>query len=960
MQFHLQLTPLFRGSTPLFPKAFKIFYKNKWTSAFLPPLNGIQSLFSSVFSNKLPVPGVLLVVFFMTTTLIVNAQNTTWRGVTSDWNTSSNWSVGTPTSSSNVIIPALGGTVAYNPVLSAAGICKTITSKFAGASISGTGTLTIAPAGTTSIASSLTISCPLSLSATIIFSVSSTLTISGAISGTGSILKIGSGTLNLGSATTSFNTLTVNEGPVYMGGNATFNALTLNGGNLNLGGTTTIINTLALTSGTLVIGSNTLIANGSVTRSSGFLGGSSSSNLTLGGSSAQSLYFASSDTLLNNLTLNHTGNATSTLNTSLEIYGSISFASSNDNLNLNSQHLTLNSDINGTAYIGQINGSLTNATNVTAERYIDGTFGLNGKRSWRLLTIPVTGQTIRQAWAGVAADGNAPFDEVVVTGSGTIITGHHYINGSDATAAGFDWFSGLGSSTTSSIRYYNIAHSWASSFNTPDVLNIPNQQGYMLYVRGDRSVASSTDTGFTTLMPTGTLKQGPQTIPVTEQYTVVGNPYTSPIDIDAVYNNSGNSSVIKRNFWVWDATLGTSGGYRALGWNGSGYDMTGAAGNASDYLILNSGQAFFVEQQAAGSITIEESNKSITAPQTMFRPMQPAGVVSSLSIKLFEATASTLGLQMDGVLARYNDIYNVSPYETYDAVKMNNFNENLSLVRNSRYLSIESRPYPTQSDTLFIPFWGLKVRDYALAITSNKFLGLNQTARVIDGFTHTQKLVDLSDATTIFPFSTTSDPASTSLNRFTIIMVPSPTLGVTFTKIDASLNGNKVKLTWNTGSEVGVKNYDVEKGTDGIHFSKIGNLTALNTAMGNSYQLMDAQPSMGKNFYRIRSNDDNGDYNYSSIAVVQLTGKKGIQVTPTIISNQCFTLSLTDQPSGNYSLLLTNASGQQIYQKMISNMGGKNSQVIDMGKTTIPAGVYTLSVSDATGNKQNFRLLINH
>ena len=483
----------------------------------------------------------------------------------------------------------------------------------------------------------------------------------------------------------------------------------------------------------------------------------------------------------------------------------------------------------------------------------------------------------------------------------------------------------------------------------------------MLYVRGDRAVASSTDTGYTTLMPTGTLKQGQQTVSVADAYTVVGNPYASPINLDAIYNNSGNSSVIKRNFWVWDATLSTSGSYRILSWNGSSYDMTGGTGIPSDYLVANSAQAFLVEQQTTGSISIKENNKTTATPANIFRPMGITGVVSTIGILLYQAAGNVLGMQTDGVVARYNDIYNVSPYETYDAAKMNNFDENLSLVRNSRYLSIESRPYPTQNDTLFIPFWGLKIRDYAFTITSSKFVGLNQSARLIDGFTNTEMQINLSDATITFPFTITSDPASSSLNRFIIVMSPlsQGVLPVTFTKINASPTGNKIQVTWNTASELGVKNYDVEKSTDGIRFSKMENIAALKATTGAGYKWLDEQPFKGNNFYRIRSNEDNGRFIYSSIAVVQLTAKKGIKVSPTVIDNHRFTLSLNEQPAGNYGLTLTNSSGQQVYQKMISNVGGNNSQVIDMEKIALPAGVYNLSVSGPNGNKQNFRVIIN-
>jgi hypothetical protein len=623
-------------------------------------------------------------------------------------------------------------------------------------------------------------------------------------------------------------------------------------------------------------------------------------------------------------------------------------------LNFNGKPVTIKSTAAGTGAIGKILGTLTGATNVTVERFI-----ATNKRAWRLLTIPVTGTSIRQAWAGVAANGAAPTGES--GGTGTLITGHGYPLGTAAAAAGFDWFSGLGNATTSSIRFFSAAAAWASATNTPNPLAVPNKEGYLLYVRGDRTIAGSAGAGTTTLRPAGTLKQGTQTISVNDLYTVVGNPYPASINLDAVYSNTGNSVVINRNFWVWDATLGTSGAYRGLSWNGiDQYDMTGGSGLAADYLVVNSGQAFFVERKASGNINILETNKTNAAPATMLRPAGISGSgVSSLSIRLYKANGNIIGEQADRVVARYNDLYAEATTEPYDVAKLNNFNENLSLVRNSNYLSIESRPFPVQNDTLYLPFWGLAKRDYALIITSNQFTGINQTARLTDAFTNTEIVLELNDSTVTYPFTITSDPSSSSLTRFKIIMTPITVLPVSFTKINASPVGNEVQVSWATGSEMGVKNYAVERSADGSRFVKLDEVTAMDKASGTFYQWIDHQPLLLNSFYRIRSNDADGKYAYSRVVTVQLDRKRGMQVMPTVISNQQLNLMLTNQPAGNYQLSMTNAAGQQIFQKTINHSGAINDYLIDLGTNRLATGVYNLLVKGLNGDHQNFKLLLN-
>ncbi|MDN3658917.1 T9SS type A sorting domain-containing protein [Ferruginibacter paludis] len=957
MQTHLPLILPHRGGNLATPASSVSFYNQR--------TNKNQS--SELFKQKhflwpFKLRATLLICFIVVFFQYAGAQTTyTWNGNTSsDWFTKTNWTPSTnyPTITDSVIFP----NGPRYPILTVDAYCARIVSIADGATISGAAALHIGSVSTTATSGMAEISCPLVLGADVTFAPASgaSFKISGIVSGTGGLFKSDLGILNLVPTSANLSSMEISGGYTYLGSGVTISGgINLDGGNLNLGSGTLYANgIIALNSGILNLSSGTLYANAGITRTAGFLAGNASSKLILGGSNSETLYFAAGQETLNTLTLSHAGTVTTTLFTKLTIYNGIIFGSSSDNLDLNGQSLILNSDISGTAYMGEIKGTLTNATNVSVQRYMDRNQYSVGSRGWRLLSIPVTGQTIRQAWAGANANPSAPTGES--QGYGTLITGHGYADGNLAAAAGYDWFTGLGTNTTSSIRYYTASKAWASATNTPSTLTVPDKQGYMLYVRGDRTVATVTDSGYATLNPTGTLKQGTQTIPVNDTYTVIGNPYACPIDLESVYNNSGNSAVINHNFWIWDATLGTSGGYRSLTWNSSSYDMTGGSGNVADYLVVNSGQAFFVEKNNTGSITISESNKSTATPASVFRPMGSTGV-SKIGVKLYQATGSTLGTESDGVLARYNDIYSVSPFETYDAPKLNNFNENLSLVRSGRYLSIESRPFPTSNDTLFMPFWGLTKRDYALTVTSSLFTGLNQSASLFDAFTNTRKLIDMNGGTIIYPFSITNDPASSSLNRFIIIMAPaqSGVLPVTFTRINAIPRGSDIQIEWSNASEAGILKYDIEKSTDGIHFSKINSVQAMNAAKGGNYIVTDNAPVKGNNFYRIKSNDESGKMYYSGIAVVQLNGKKGIQVTPTLINNQQFTIALNGATAGDYNIALTNLSGQQVFSTTISNAGGNSARVIRFQKA-VSAGIYHLTVTGNDGSLQNFRVLIKN
>jgi hypothetical protein len=570
-----------------------------------------------------------------------------------------------------------------------------------------------------------------------------------------------------------------------------------------------------------------------------------------------------------------------------------------------------------------------------------------------LLTIPVTVPTIRAAWAGGAANPDAPTGETN-NGSGTLITGHGYSDGATAVAAGFDWFTGLGTGTTSSIRFYNAG--WASIDHTPDVLAAPAKQGYMLFVRGDRTIIG-TGSNTTTLKPKGGLNIGQKTVAINAAYEVVGNPYASAINLDAMYFNSGNAAKITNTFWVWDVALGTSsGGFRTLSGDGSSnYTMTPSDGTAANYLKVQSGQAFFVEKKdAGGTIAIEESNKiASSSTPVIFRTTSINGPVGLLNVNLYKAAQL-----VDGTTVRFNEGYDRAATEDYDAVKLNNFNENLSVVRDNRYLSIESFPYPTNTDTVFLSFWNLDANDYSFRLNMVEMGGKLSSAILVDRFTSQETALDITGANTDYAFSVTSDPTSASLSRFIIVMKALVILPLNYTKVTATAKQTGIEVNWKTMSETGVRDFDVEKSADGLLFAKAFTTAASNNATGKNYSWLDAQPTEGWNYYRICSNDLAGQKQYSSIVKALWKNTGFVTVYPNQTTDGKVTLNFKGLPAGDYGITLTGSNGEQVYKNNLLHTGGNSSYTVNLRGSLLANGVYVLSITDTKGTKTNFSIVL--
>lgn len=595
------------------------------------------------------------------------------------------------------------------------------------------------------------------------------------------------------------------SGTVQTVATGTYNHLAISGsGNIAMAGAVTANGNLLLTAGTLSIGANLLTLNGAVS-GSGTINGSSNSNLTIGGTTG-SLNFTAGARTLKNLTLNSSSSAT--LGTSLDITA----GSSPGTLIVNSGatlttagNLTLKSDINGTARVGSSAGTISG--NVTVERYIklgSTTLPRTGK-AWRLLTMPVTGTSINAAWQeGNIWNGSSAESS---TGYGTLITGLQQGNAVTANGNGFDFWSSIYNST-SSIRYHSgttgpQTGAWLT-YSSINGVAADNKEGYLLYIRGDRSISTS-GVGATILRAKGILKQGTRTPAViasaTSTFTLIGNPYASAIDFESIYTN--NSALIQPRFTIWDANLNVNGGYRLVTRNAANnYSVNPAGPSASTIQYIQSGQAIFVEAiSSGGNLTIQEGFKSSlgndavffqggTAETTETFMARGGAADTSITINLNIKNTDSTVLLADGVKVGLS-AKSSKKVKGEDARKAFNFSENLSVAVDTFNLIFERRPPVSISDTIFLKLWGTGIKNYRFDISASGLKG--KDVQLKDKYLNTSSALNSDGSVNTIDFSITSDTNSKAIDRFYITTAGKTVLPNLALKNSNESNGQKIQ-----------------------------------------------------------------------------------------------------------------------------------------------------------------------
>ncbi|MCW3113811.1 MAG: hypothetical protein JWR18_2207 [Segetibacter sp.] len=701
------------------------------------------------------------------------------------------------------------------------------------------------------------------------------------------------------------------------------------------------INNLTLDSGSsITISSGSLKINGTITNNGGSLD-AAYGTVELTGTATQ--------TIPANLFTSHivkdlliTNAAGIVLADSLKVTGSVGFGNVNNSVFTTAGFLTLASTASTTASVLDITNNGVNSGNsisgvVTVERYIQ------GRRSYRFLSSPVNSETsIKANWMENSNNANLYTNSNPVPGFGTHISGAGgIINGFDATAT----------NNPSLFTFNNATQTWVAAPNTSGLLTAGSS--YRIMVRGSRSVNLSSNeatSSATTLRSRGTLVTGtlvlakpggggttgmPALSSTLGGYTLLGNPYASTIDWKKV-----TVSDIADMFYYYDpAVSGNNGRGAYVTYNGVLDITNNSSSNVNRY--IQSGQAVFVQTTGANpTITFSETNKK-NRHNLLFRSVNELPHIA-VQLMIPKQTAAA-----DGVKVFFSDNFNnaIGPEDSY---KFNNLDENIGINRNAATLSLEGRKSVHGADSIPLKIWQLSLKNYSLKVDVQNFAA-NVEVYLEDKYLNIA--TPLPNGETIIPLNITSEPASSSVDRFRVVFETSATLPVRLTGVKAYAKNNGVQVDWVAEAESNMDLYEVERSTDAKNFQIIASLKAQNNSNNvTPYGFFDVNPN-ADNYYRIKSIDKSGDVKLSEVVRVQIASAKNtITVVNNPVRGKTIRLMFDNVAIGNYSVSLTSAAGEKVYDGKINNPGGTSFQQLELNNH-LSTGIYQLHITNGATNK---------
>ena len=442
------------------------------------------------------------------------------------------------------------------------------------------------------------------------------------------------------------------------------------------------------------------------------------------------------------------------------------------------------------------------------------------------------------------------------------------------------------------------------------------------------------------------MQHGAQHISVNNDIELVGNPYASPIDFNLI-NKSNN--VYARRFYVWDPNLNRVGGFVVMDDFSSpgNYFPKAPFGASSQRNYIQSGQAFMVERisNSPAILQFEEGSKANFDNGAIFRPLGIANQVSTLAVQLQMQMEDASFRLADGTLLEFSRKYSDS-LDKEDALKLININESFNVNRNGKALAIERRSILSKNDTVFFQLSRTTPRSYQFTFSPIN-MDASFNAFLEDEYLAKKYPVSLTEIST-YPFTVNTDSLSLALNRFRIVfnLKDNMLLNWRDSIVRAFSVNNHILVEWTGENKANISKYEVEKSSDGIHFTKVYSCVAkrLNQIDVN-YSWLDIHPFTGNNFYRIRSLTTFGNFKYSSIVLVKKDeSNSGISLQSNPVRDGAILLFFKNLPAGVFKVRLINSSGQTIINKHIYHALGSSLEKINSGGKMVP-GIYQLEIT---------------
>lgn len=141
------------------------------------------------------------------------------------------------------------------------------------------------------------------------------------------------------------------------------------------------------------------------------------------------------------------------------------------------------------------------------------------------------------------------------------------------------------------------------------------------------------------------------------------------------------------------------------------------------------------------------------------------------------------------------------------------------------------------------------------------------------------------------------------------------------------------QLRWNSLTEINTQSYFIEYSSNGVSFTRVGEVAATGIATGSSYEFKHSVVQGGTVYYRLAIADADGSVRYSEVITLNSGNGAAIKIWPNVISNGLLQVESSETIQ---QVELINSNGAVVFrQRNLNNTGRFNTNL-----PALSSGIY--------------------
>ncbi len=186
-----------------------------------------------------------------------------------------------------------------------------------------------------------------------------------------------------------------------------------------------------------------------------------------------------------------------------------------------------------------------------------------------------------------------------------------------------------------------------------------------------------------------------------------------------------------------------------------------------------------------------------------------------------------------------------------------------------------------------------------------------------------------------------SSSYTSGFSSFGLSDAPPSSFPVELLTFTGQKNRSVIDLVWQTASEINSDYFEVQRSTDGSRFTAIGKVNAVgNSTAIETYSLVDEQPNVGTNFYRLKIVDTDGTFEYSDIIQIGFNENGIVKVYPNPVRGDRFLLEYDATSNEDVNIMIFDALGRVVSTQKFEVDKGIN--VLTIPISDISNGIYLM------------------